>query len=64
MNSTPMARAGMPSSAMSKIPNSMLGSHSLARPATTRFVLVPMRVQVPPRIDAYESGSSMSDTLK
>ena len=64
MNSIPMARAGRPSWAISNISNLIVGSHSSASPATTRFVLVPIRVQVPPRIDAYDSGKSISETLK
>ena len=60
-NSVPKTAQGTPSHAISKIPSVPRLVSRSTRPLTTRFVLVPMSVHVPPKIAAYESGSISFD---
>mmetsp|Transcript_29976 Transcript_29976/g.71301 ORF Transcript_29976/g.71301 Transcript_29976/m.71301 type:complete len:253 (+) Transcript_29976:2807-3565(+) len=60
----PMNNIGTPYSPKSKRPMAMSGLspyRSSISPATTRFVLVPIRVHVPPSIEANDNGISSCD---
>ncbi len=60
---SPPSTMGRPRGASSKKPRGSLPDAS-SRPETTRFVLVPITVTVPPRMAANEIGISSRDTCR